>query len=195
MAVRRPPVEGTAAGGHGGVSDGAVDPFHVRANGTQDNGIYEKRPHCRGGLNVEQHVDVQLRCVGRRPHSHGLRGPGRGERLGVRRVGGQHVSGAVECVNAERKSTVDLAFPLAVHVNVPSVVRQFARHGERGLEGGHTNTGTGIGGTVVNDGTPKRGYVLVFKCDVPDHHFVDHAFEVGTSCPIDAKLVEVNVGE
>ena len=140
-------------------------------------------------------MDVQLRCVGCRPHSHGLRGPGRGERLGVRRVGGQQVSGAVECVNAERKSAVDLTFPLAVHVNVPCVVRQFARHGERGLEGCYANTGAGIGGAVVNDGTPKRRNVLVFKCDVPDHHFVNHAFEIGTSCPIDAKLVEVNVGE
>ena len=75
------------------------------------------------------------------------------------------------------------------------MVDQVVWNGEGRFKAGNIVPGPGIRGTVVDDGAPQTGDVLVFKGDIPNHHFVDHALKIRASSTIDTQFVEVNVGE
>ena len=63
------------------------------------------------------------------------------------------------------------------------------------LKVSHIRAGAGVRTAVVDDGSAKRGDVLVVEGGVPHHDFVDFSLKVGAASPVDAQLVHVNVGE
>ena len=66
------------------------------------------------------------------------------------------------------------------------MVFQPLRDREGCLKVGNIGSSPAVGGAVVNDGSAQRGDVLVSESDVPNHHFVDHAFKIRISCAVDA---------
>ena len=140
-------------------------------------------------------MNGELICSGCGAHSHGLRGPTGGEGLAFRHVVGEDGSGSVQSVNTEAEGSIDFPLALTIDVDVPGMVHQIIWNGEGGFEAGHLVSSSRIRGAVVNNGAPQTGDVLVFKGDIPNHHFIDHALEIRATCTIDAQFVKVNVGE
>ena len=75
------------------------------------------------------------------------------------------------------------------------MVHEVVGHGEGGFKRGDFGASTRIAGAVIDDGPAQGRDVLVLERNIPNHHFVNHSFEVGVASTVYAQLIQVDVVE